>query len=302
MLNPYLRRVNMTILTETETTTKIDETINCNNVKELTTRQKYHKKWYEKNKEKKLRQCAEYERKNKDTIRKKHQIWYQKNKDKVLAQQKEYYEKKKKDTPVKEKVTLTEEQLLEKQEKQKQYQKEYYKKNQERKKQNIKENYKKKSEEIKAYNRHYRKEHADEIRERQRVYRHAHREKIRIYHKKRYKNMLIRNDNTITPDVVIALFSQAEECPYCGKEMLDNGGSLIDIKTIDHLVPIAKGGWHSKYNVVVCCHHCNSRKTNLDYFEWVNRLEEPYKTNAKIIYMKTHMVDNIAKMYKTHNK
>lgn len=264
-------------------------------------RKEYSKRWYEKNKEKKLKQCAQYQKDNTDKIKEKSRRWYEKNRERVLKQQKEYLEKKRKLAPKKDFIIPTEEELLAKKERKREYQKEYYQKNKTRKKNNIKENYKKKAEKIKAYNRRYRKENADEIRERQRIYRHAHREKTRIYHKKRYEKMLEKNDNTITPDFIVALFSNTKECPYCGKPMCDTEDKLIDIKTIDHLVPIVKGGWHSMYNVIVCCHHCNSRKTNLDYFEWVGRLEEPYKTNAKQIYMRTHMVDDITKMHYTHN-
>ncbi|MFY7812326.1 MAG: HNH endonuclease, partial [Candidatus Nanopelagicaceae bacterium] len=39
-------------------------------------------------------------------------------------------------------------------------------------------------------------------------------------------------------------------CYYCGQEA----------NTIDHLIPISKGGISSEDNCVPCCHRCNSGK------------------------------------------
>ncbi len=52
------------------------------------------------------------------------------------------------------------------------------------------------------------------------------------------------------------------KCHYCGqptppKEL-----------TMDHVVPIARGGKSSKGNVVPCCKACNTQKKNLLPMEW----------------------------------
>lgn len=48
--------------------------------------------------------------------------------------------------------------------------------------------------------------------------------------------------------------SQNYTCPLCGK-------SEPEIKlTIDHIMPLSKGGVHSKENIQALCHGCNSRK------------------------------------------
>ena len=44
------------------------------------------------------------------------------------------------------------------------------------------------------------------------------------------------------------------DCYYCGKSF-----SREDL-TMDHKMPLSRGGTNSKGNVVVCCKPCNSRK------------------------------------------
>jgi len=91
-------------------------------------RREYHKKWYEKNKERISKQQKEYYEKNKERILKQQKgyvkEYYEKNKERISKQQKEYYEKNK-------------ERL-----------KEYYEKNKERKKEYDKKHYEKNKERI----------------------------------------------------------------------------------------------------------------------------------------------------------
>lgn len=50
-------------------------------------------------------------------------------------------------------------------------------------------------------------------------------------------------------------------CAYCG--------SKLDKLTIDHVVPLIKGGKHSASNVVPACLHCNSSKKDKTPEQWV---------------------------------
>jgi 5-methylcytosine-specific restriction endonuclease McrA len=50
------------------------------------------------------------------------------------------------------------------------------------------------------------------------------------------------------------LFAAAQACPYCQKLMGPRE------KTLDHLVPISRGGAHTRENVAVACHQCNTVK------------------------------------------
>ena len=64
-----------------------------------------------------------------------------------------------------------------------------------------------------------------------------------------------------TPKMVEDARKQAgDRCYYCGKK-----AEL----TLDHFEPLAKGGSHCVLNFVFCCHPCNSRKRDLDPFDFM---------------------------------
>jgi 5-methylcytosine-specific restriction endonuclease McrA len=52
------------------------------------------------------------------------------------------------------------------------------------------------------------------------------------------------------------------KCHYCGCE------SLPADLTMDHIVPLSRGGKSSKGNVVPCCKNCNNQKRQLLPMEW----------------------------------
>jgi len=49
-------------------------------------------------------------------------------------------------------------------------------------------------------------------------------------------------------------------CPYCNKP--------IKTGTIDHIIPVARGGNNSCSNLVWCCKSCNSSKNKRQLIEW----------------------------------
>ena len=51
-------------------------------------------------------------------------------------------------------------------------------------------------------------------------------------------------------------------CHYCGGQV--SAGEL----TMDHIVPIARGGRSTKGNVVTACKNCNNKKKQLLPMEW----------------------------------
>jgi 5-methylcytosine-specific restriction endonuclease McrA len=57
-------------------------------------------------------------------------------------------------------------------------------------------------------------------------------------------------------------------CHYCGRE-----APPAEL-TMDHIVPIARGGRSTKGNVVPCCKACNNRKKQLLPMEWEMYLAE----------------------------
>jgi 5-methylcytosine-specific restriction endonuclease McrA len=63
-------------------------------------------------------------------------------------------------------------------------------------------------------------------------------------------------------------------CHYCGGTF-----PPADL-TMDHLVPLARGGHSSRGNVVPACKECNSRKKYLLPMEWDEYLEKMGRTSV----------------------
>ena len=87
-------------------------------------------------------------------------------------------------------------------------------------------------------------------------------EKLR---KKNYKYVRRARINSCevkaTPQMVEDSMNQAgDRCYYCGKKAK---------LTLDHFEPLAKGGAHCVSNFVFACHPCNSRKRDLDPFDFM---------------------------------
>ena len=58
------------------------------------------------------------------------------------------------------------------------------------------------------------------------------------------------------------------ECHYCGKP------TPAKELTMDHIVPIARGGKSTRGNVVPCCKACNNAKKQLLPMEWEEYLKD----------------------------
>lgn len=56
-------------------------------------------------------------------------------------------------------------------------------------------------------------------------------------------------------------------CYYCGARMVHK-----DL-TMDHLIPLARGGRSTKDNLVPCCKACNTKKQNMLPVEWTEYLD-----------------------------
>jgi 5-methylcytosine-specific restriction endonuclease McrA len=56
-------------------------------------------------------------------------------------------------------------------------------------------------------------------------------------------------------------------CYYCGR--------LLEPKdlTMDHIIPLARGGRSTKENLVPCCKDCNNKKKTLLPIEWEEYME-----------------------------
>ncbi|MBW2367212.1 MAG: HNH endonuclease [Deltaproteobacteria bacterium] len=60
-------------------------------------------------------------------------------------------------------------------------------------------------------------------------------------------------------------------CHYC------NAAILPKELTMDHIVPLSRGGRSTKGNVVACCKDCNNKKKHLLPMEWEVYLESIQK-------------------------
>ncbi|MGC9141467.1 MAG: HNH endonuclease [Caldimicrobium sp.] len=56
-------------------------------------------------------------------------------------------------------------------------------------------------------------------------------------------------------------------CYYCGRRV-----SPEDL-TMDHKIPLSRGGLSTRENIVPACKECNSKKKNLSPWEWEEYLE-----------------------------
>lgn len=56
-------------------------------------------------------------------------------------------------------------------------------------------------------------------------------------------------------------------CYYCGKRFRP------DELTMDHIVPIIRGGKSTKGNIAPCCKECNSKKKYMLPMEWGEYME-----------------------------
>lgn len=59
------------------------------------------------------------------------------------------------------------------------------------------------------------------------------------------------------------------ECQYCGKKVSEKK------LTVDHVVPLSRGGRHEWENVVAACSSCNNRKGNKALEKTEMRLKRP---------------------------
>lgn len=61
-------------------------------------------------------------------------------------------------------------------------------------------------------------------------------------------------------------YQQGKTCHYCGKKLYKN-------MTLDHLLPISRGGQTVLKNLTICCSKCNSEKGSMTEQEYLHYLE-----------------------------
>lgn len=71
-------------------------------------------------------------------------------------------------------------------------------------------------------------------------------------------------------------------CSYCGTEVSIKMGSGEKLATIDHKVPLSRGGTWKRYNLTCACHGCNQEKgdkTVEEFFETLKNPDWPWLAN-----------------------
>jgi 5-methylcytosine-specific restriction endonuclease McrA len=57
-------------------------------------------------------------------------------------------------------------------------------------------------------------------------------------------------------------------CVYCGRDL-----SRRMYRTLDHLIPVCRGGSNHSSNLVTCCLFCNTKKGDTDGYDFVTNDE-----------------------------
>ncbi|MBU2430563.1 MAG: HNH endonuclease, partial [Proteobacteria bacterium] len=63
-------------------------------------------------------------------------------------------------------------------------------------------------------------------------------------------------------------------CHYCQNSFLPKE------LTMDHIVPLARGGKSEKFNVVPCCKECNTKKKQMLPVEWDEYMSRKGKSGS----------------------
>lgn len=145
-------------------------------------------------------------------------------------------------------------------EKNRKWQLDYAKKNRKVKSQKDLKRYYLKKEEILFKNKEYRKNNYNKKIEIERASRAKNKEKNRPFKNARQsiRNRLISNSSYVIIDKDLKRIYQ-QPCFNCG---------AIDNQSLDHKIPLSRGGEHKIGNIITLCQPCNSSKYSKTIMEW----------------------------------
>jgi 5-methylcytosine-specific restriction endonuclease McrA len=130
-----------------------------------------------------------------------------------------------------------------------------------------------------TYRHRYQQEHRDERAEKAHQYNQEHKAELAAYHRKyweehpeicrissaRRRALLLEAEGTFTVDEWLQVLEDFDYCcAYCGVQ--------LDAPTMDHVVPLSKGGTNDIDNIVPACKSCNSRKRDRDLNEFLKEV------------------------------
>ena len=79
-------------------------------------------------------------------------------------------------------------------------------------------------------------------------------------------NNRAKSSNLLTAKDIVELRKETR-CFYCGCELNDSN------RTLDHFIPLCRGGANIRENVVACCFGCNNKKGTKTYEEFMETLK-----------------------------
>lgn len=85
--------------------------------------------------------------------------------------------------------------------------------------------------------------------------------------------------------------SHEHTCVYCGKQIIDKKNDL----TVDHILPVSRGGKTEESNLAICCSKCNKDKSDMtkeEYNDYLHKVEE-LKNNETLISIQNMIEENI---------
>jgi 5-methylcytosine-specific restriction endonuclease McrA len=87
--------------------------------------------------------------------------------------------------------------------------------------------------------------------------------KLQKYNKKQWRRSIYKKGDKIIPDKVYERFGYL--CCHCGINTFNviRGLNHPHEPTIDHVIPLSKGGTHTYHNVQLLCRQCNTHKRDI---------------------------------------
>lgn len=108
------------------------------------------------------------------------------------------------------------------------------------------------------YRYRYTTDAAFATKEKKRIQIRKHTGDYRLIHSRiRMQRVSSTSDGSITKSALEQLMNDATVCPLCN--------DVIDMKSVDHIIPLSKGGTHTLSNIQITCLTCNVRKGSRVY-------------------------------------
>jgi 5-methylcytosine-specific restriction endonuclease McrA len=177
----------------------------------------------------------------------------------VSAYKKEYYEENKE-----ERREYSNKYNEENKEERREYDKKRYEENKEKIAERHKQYYEENKEELIKRSRKYREENKEELAEKRKIYYKTPQGQVVTFNGNTKRRKREQRGNGITPDQWLEMMKYFDwKCAYSGKSI-----NVKENRSIDHIVPLAKGGAHEVWNLVPMYRPYNSSKNDKDIKEW----------------------------------